>query len=97
MLLETLPEERSLEALDEAFYTGLNTVGNWVSDMSIELGNLMREEPKLARGARAVYRIVAERLGDRYIRRDLAELCTAHPNQSAPAHQNWSPTGSRSR
>ena len=74
MLLDTLPEERSLEALDEAFYTGLNTVGNWVGDMSIELLNLMRGQPELAAWARAVYRIAAERLGDRRIRQDLAEL-----------------------
>lgn len=74
LLLDTLPEERSVKALSDAFYTGLNTVRNWVGDVSIELCNLVRKEPELGRRARAVYQIAAERLDDRHLRQDLAEL-----------------------
>lgn len=74
LLIDTLPDERSPDTLDEAFYTGLNTVRNWIGDVSIELCNLVRKEPELGRRARTVYQIVVERLGDRHLRMDLAEL-----------------------
>ncbi len=74
LLLDTLPDASSVEALDEGFVTGLNRIGNWVGDVSIELRNLAHAEPELARRARAVYRVAAERLGDRHVRGDLAEL-----------------------
>jgi len=74
LLLDTLPDASSVETLDEGFVTGLNRIGNWVGDVSIELLNLVREEPELARRALQVYRVAADRLGDRHVRQDLAEL-----------------------
>ncbi|MDP2307580.1 MAG: hypothetical protein Q8P18_16275 [Pseudomonadota bacterium] len=74
LLLDILPEARSSTELDEGFAAGLNRIGNWVGDVSIELLNLVREEPKLARRARDVYCAAAERLGDVHVRQDLAEL-----------------------
>lgn len=73
-LLDTLPDERSIDALDAAFGPGLNTIGNWAGDVATEVRGLVRSDPTLGRWALAVYRAVAEQLGDRRIRRDLAEL-----------------------
>ncbi len=74
LLLDTLPEATSVRELDEGFVPALNRVGNWVGDLSIELLNLAHTEPELGRRARVVYRDAAERLGDRHVREDLAEL-----------------------
>ncbi len=74
LLLDALPEEGSINALDAAFGPGLNTVGNWAGDVATELRGLVRSERALGRWARAVYCAVAEHLDDRRIRRDLADL-----------------------
>jgi len=74
LLLDRLPRERSVEALDEAFSTALSPVRNWVGDVSLELCNIVRKEPELGRRARGVYQVAVERLGDRHLRLDLAEL-----------------------